>query len=132
MLAAMLLGHFMPRFGTAQRPALTRRRSKEEFVSAMASLLEQKADYNDAYRSVRADLLREWENTLGLPAGAASSQITGELARRGLNVSKALEQVLRTENLSASAGAQVFLRELNLLETARNEFYSGRYHRQTL
>src|SRR5579871_203069 len=61
LVAGVLLWHFLPRFGTLRPPPPARRRSKEEFLGAMASLLERKADYADAYRTVREDFLREIE-----------------------------------------------------------------------
>lgn len=129
LVAGVLLWHFLPRFGTLRPPPPVRRRSKEEFLGAMASLLERKADYNEAYRTVREDWLREIEQELGLPPQTPLDDVIREAARRrGLNA-EALAQVLSARRVPAGSRPAVFVKALNDLETSRNEFFHGRHHR---
>ena len=129
LVAGVLLWHFLPRFGTLRPPPPARRRSKEEFLGAMASLLERKADYADAYRTVREDFLREIEQELGLPPQTPVEEVVREAARRrGMNA-EALGQVLSSRRVPAGSRPAAFVKALNDLETSRNEFFHGRHHR---
>ena len=126
LLLGVLLWHFVPRFGAVIPPARAPRRSKEEFVGAMAALLERKGDYAAAFLPVQAALRRELEHALGLPAGAPAEQVIREAAQR-----RPIDQqlFLRVLTQSPGSGAQAFVTSMNELETARDEFFSPRQHR---
>ncbi len=127
-LLGLLLWRYVPRFGTVRALPPVRRRSKEEFLDAMASLLERKGDYADAYRTARDDLAREIEQELGLPAGAPSEQVAREAERRRQLDGRQLLRVLAAERVPTRTGSQAFLQAMNELETIRHELY-GRRHR---
>jgi hypothetical protein len=129
LLTALLLWHFSPRFGTLRRAASPRRRSKEEFLEAMASLLERKGDYADAYRTARNDLLRAMERDLGLPAATELDQVIQESARRRPVRQEKLRRVLTGASLPPGAGPTAFLKAMNELETTRDEFFHRRPNR---
>jgi hypothetical protein len=126
LLLGLLLWHFVPRFGTLRPVPPARRRSKEEFLDAMASLLERKGDYADAYRSARNDLSRTLERDLGLPAGTPPAVLAREAGRRRRVPDQALRHVLTAEAVPAGAGAAAFLTALNELEIIRHELFDGR------
>ncbi len=68
LLTAILLWHHAPRFGSLQSVPPPRRRSVEEFLDALAALLERRGDYNNAIRTARENLARDIEQSLGLAA----------------------------------------------------------------
>jgi hypothetical protein len=129
LVAAVVLWHYLPRFGTLRPPRAVRRRSKEEFLDAMASLLERKADYAEAYRTVREDWLREIEQELALPPQTHLDQVIREAAqRRGMDPGE-LAAVLSSQRVSAGSRPAAFVKALTDLETSRNEFFHGRHRR---
>ncbi|MFO0809514.1 MAG: DUF4350 domain-containing protein [Gemmataceae bacterium] len=127
-LAALVVWHYLPRFGPAQTLPPPDRRSKEEFLDAMASLLQRNGDYDDAFRAAQADLLHRMQRALGLPAGTDAEATIAEAARRrGLRP----EPYLR---LLTSAGpprgegplAQSFVSALRSLRVIDHEFFDAR------
>ena len=129
LLIGLLLWHYVPRFGNLRTATTPRRRSKEEFLNAMASLLERKGDFRDAYSAARNNLAREMEQSMGLPAGAETMVIIQEASRRKSIDAELLHKVLTGESLPVGAGKVVFVRSLKQLETIRDEFFKGRHHR---
>jgi hypothetical protein len=127
-LLGLLLWRYVPRFGALRPVPPIRRRSKEEFLDAMASLLERKGDYTDAYRTARDGLAREIEHELGLPAGAPAEQVAREAERRRQIEAPRLLRLLAANGVPTGAGAQAFLKALNELEAIHHELY-GRRHR---
>jgi hypothetical protein len=119
---SLLLWHAMPRFGAVRPDAPPNRRSKEEFLDAVAGLLARNRDYGDAFRTARAALLREVERELGLPAGTPLTQVVHEL--RGRPNGERLASFLGTAAEPRSPAQLVDA--LNHLEQARNEFWQGR------
>jgi hypothetical protein len=125
LLLGLLLWHYAPRFGAVCPAPAPSRRSKEEFLDAMASLLERKGDYAAAFRAVRDDFARALERELGLPAGAPAEQIVIEAARRRPLRRRRLLRLLTGESLPPGAGPSTFMKTLNELEAARDEFFHG-------
>jgi hypothetical protein len=125
LLLGLLLWHFVPRFGAVRSVAAPTRRSKEEFLDAMAALLERKGDYAAAFRVVRDDFARALERELGLPAGAPVESIVIEAARRRPVRRRRLLRLLTGESLPPGAGASTFIQALNELEGACDEFFRG-------
>src|SRR5262249_6898353 len=97
LLVGLLLWHYVPRFGALQAEVVRRRRSKEEFLDAMALLLEWKGNYAEAYRTVHDDLLRDMERDLGLPTGTPIEQILREAGRRRSFEVERFRRVLETD-----------------------------------
>jgi hypothetical protein len=128
LLAAVLLWHLAPRFGQISALPSARRRSKEEFLDAMASLLERKADYGEACRSARDELVRDIERELGLPANTPRDLLVEEAARRRSIDREALRSALGGDS-SAPLGNAGFVNTLNRLEAMRDEFFQRRTHR---
>ncbi|MFT3883675.1 MAG: DUF4350 domain-containing protein [Gemmatales bacterium] len=68
LLLVLALWRYAPRFGTYQELPTPRRRSKEEYLLAMASMLERKRAYDVALQSVRQSVTHGLAQALSLPA----------------------------------------------------------------
>jgi len=129
VLLGLLMWHYVPKFGTPRPDTTVQRRSKEEFLGAMAALLERKGDYAESYRTVREDLLRDMEQELGLASGApVDPSIEEALRRERIRPDLPLER-LRGGDSAAKIGRDDFLAGMNDLQTIRDEFFNGRHHR---
>jgi hypothetical protein len=119
---ALLMWRFLPHFGPFREDAPVRRRSKEEFLDAMAYLLVRKGAYADAAQAIRDALARDLENALGLPASVEPAELAKYAAARRPGVDEvALARALaRTESPHGRDG---FLRTLTELESLRREFF---------
>jgi hypothetical protein len=124
LLTALVLWYYAPRFGPLRPVPPPNRRSKEEYLDAIAALLQRKGDTADAFRTVQLDLLRRVESDLGLPAGTPVEETVREAARRRAVRAEPLLFWLTTPAPPQGAGADAFLDALHQLETARNEFFS--------
>jgi Domain of unknown function (DUF4350) len=127
-LGVLLLWHYAPRFGTLRPLPPARRRSKEEFLDAMASLLERQGDTAEAFRTVQQDLLRRLEADLGLPAGTPVQQTVGEAARRRGVDSRDLLPLLTADAPPGGRGPKAFLGALHRLQTISDELSQRRPH----
>jgi hypothetical protein len=128
LLAAVLLWHLAPRFGQIGVLPSARRRSKEEFLDAMASLLERKGDYAEACRTAQDELTRDIERELGLPANTPRDRLVEEAARRRSIDKDSLRRALGGDS-SAHLDKAGFVDTLNQLEATRDEFFQRRSHR---
>jgi hypothetical protein len=126
LILGLVLWRQVPRFGPLRPIPPQRRRSKEEFLDAMASLLERKGDYADAYRTARDGLAREIEREFGLPAGTPPEVAAREAERRRLADRHSVLHVLTAEAVPTGAGPHAFLTALNELETIRHELLDQR------
>lgn len=129
LLLGLLLWNRAPRFGSIRALAPPSRRSKEEFLNALAALLERKGDYADAYATVRDNLARQIEHELGLPAEMPAAELARAASQRRPVDAPRLLRLLTSESLPPGAGTGTFLHALQELETARNEFFNGQVHR---
>lgn len=125
-LLGLVLWRFVPRFGAIQPAPPPSRRSKEEFLDAVAALLERKGDYASAYATVRQAVAREMAAELGLPADAPEAQLVQEAARRRTLDRERLLRLLGGAALPPRGGAAAFVTTLRELEEARHEFRGGR------
>ena len=66
LLTALVVWHSAARFGPLRSEPPPGRRSKEEFLDAMAELLSRKGDRAEAFRTVRDDFRRRLEEAFGL------------------------------------------------------------------
>lgn len=82
LLLGFLLWRYVPRFGPLQEEPSPRRRSKDEYLDAVASLLEQKRAYGEVTSTVRNNLVRELEQRLNLPAGCSRDTLVQRAARQ--------------------------------------------------
>jgi hypothetical protein len=121
LLLGLVLWHYMPRFGPVRPLPPPSRRSKEEFLNALAGLLERKGDRAGAFAVAADDLARE----LGLPTGTPVDVLVREAARHRPIESARLLRVLTRQGLSPGVGAAAFVQALNELETIREEFLRG-------
>jgi hypothetical protein len=128
LLTGLLLWHLAPRFGKIRLEVVSSRRSRAEFLEAMASLLERKGDYAEAWSTVRDNLVRSMEQELGLPAGTPSDGLLREAARRRPIRLEVFRAALDPQALPPGAGRNVFLQAMNDLETVRREFFHGNHH----
>jgi hypothetical protein len=124
LLVGLLLWHYVPRFGGLRPPDPPTRRSKEEFLDALAALLERKGDCADAWRTARDALRHEVERDLGLPAGTRTDQLVQEAARRRPGRTDKLRRLLTAAG--PPAGKAALVKALNELEGARDDFFHGR------
>ncbi len=81
VLLALVLWRQVPRFGALSPLPAARRRSKEEYLDALAHLLERKRAYADAVETVRLALVRHLERSLGLPAGTPIDILVNQASR---------------------------------------------------
>ena len=126
LLTGLALWHFGVRFGALRRTPPPARRSKEEFLDAMAELLTRKGDRAEAFRTVRDEFIRRLEENLGLPAGTSVEQTVREaVRRRGIKLEPLL-QLLTAPTPPQGAGAGAFLDALHQLEIAANECFQSR------
>jgi hypothetical protein len=133
LLLLLILWREGPRFGTMRPEAPVRRRSKEEYLDAMAELLDRKADYADAYRTARTSLHRDLERELGLPHDAPIAEIARLVERLRPDLGPAwggrVERLLTANAPPGGSGKAAFLAALTDLETAREDFVDGRHAR---
>jgi hypothetical protein len=122
--AALVLWYFAPRFGPVRPVSPPSRRSKEEYLDAMATLLRRKGDTVDAFRTVQRDLRRRVESDLGMPAGTPVEQTVREAARRRAVDPDRLYSLLAAPGPPQGAGVAALLDALHQLDTARHEFFS--------
>jgi hypothetical protein len=130
-LVLLLVWHYAPRFGALRPLPPARRRSKEEFLDAMASLLERQGDTAEAFRTVQQDLLRRLEADLGLPAGTPVKQIVSEAVRRHRLErldAQAFLVLLTADAPPGGGGPRAFLDALHRLQTISDELFQRRPH----
>jgi hypothetical protein len=120
-LAALALWHYGPRFGPVRTAPPAPRRSKEEFLDALAELLARNGDRPAAFRTVRDALRRRLEGALGLPAGTAAEKVVAELARRRGIEPGPLLRLLSADHPPEGPGAGAFLAAIRQLESAAHE-----------
>lgn len=125
LLLGLVLWHYVPRFGSVRPLPPPSRRSKEEFLSALAALLERKGDRAAALAVAAEDLARELERELGLPAGTPVEVLVREAARHRPIDSAQLLRLLTRQELPANIGSAAFVQALNELETIREELLRG-------
>jgi hypothetical protein len=121
LVAVLVLWHYGVRFGPIRPAPPPSRRSKEEFLDAMAELLTRNGDRAEAFRTVRNDLLRRLESELGLPAGTPVEQTVSEVAgRRGIDPEPLL-RLLTSDEPPGGRSPAAFLEALNQLDAAAHE-----------
>lgn len=126
-LLGLLLWHSAPRFGVVKTTPPLRRRSKEEFLDALAELLNRKADYLDAVESVRHAWRHELAEDLGLPPGTPPETLVAEAARhRPIDPATYLRLL---SGRDAVGGAHAFVQTLRDIEKARHEWSERRNDR---
>jgi len=121
-LLGLILWRELPRFGVLRALPVQRRRSKEEYLDALANLLGQKQAYDEGFRIARTAFTRELEDDLGLPASLSPRELAAHARARqpGLD-SERLARALGREHLPR-ASAAAFLQAMNELEDLRKEF----------
>jgi hypothetical protein len=124
-LLGVLLWRFLPRFGDVEAPPQARRRSKDEFVDALANLLEQKGAYDEAFRTVRDALAREMERSLGLPPESSANELAAAALGGGPDAA-ALARELGRDHLPRQ-DALTYVRALNEMERLRRVFLHERH-----
>jgi hypothetical protein len=131
LLLLFLLWQQGPRFGTARPQPAVRRRSKEEYLDAMAELLDRKADYADAFRTARDSLRRDLEAGVGLPHDAPVEEIVRLVVRLRPDLEPSwqdrLPRLLLAGAPPGGAGKLAFVAALTDLETVREDFFRGRH-----
>jgi hypothetical protein len=126
-LLGVLLWRSAPRFGALQNPEAPRRRSKEEYVDALAHLLALKGAYDEGARAVRDALSRDLEQALGLPPEAPPRELAARAFGTGPDAA-ALAAALRRDRPGGPDAAN-FVRALNELERLRRAFFHERHDR---
>jgi hypothetical protein len=125
LVTALALWRFVPRFGPEPTDAPPRRRSKEEYLDALAALLERKRAFADGFETARRDALRRIAAELGLPGSATPDQVVAE-ARQRRRMPAELDRLLHEPATSAGRDARSFVAHLNQLEAACDELRQPR------
>jgi hypothetical protein len=120
LVTALVLWRSGVRFGPVRAVAPPGRRSKEEFLDAMADLLSRKGDRADAFRTVRDDFVHRLQTELGLPAGTRTDDLIAEAARRR-GADPAVLTPLLTADAPPGRGAGPFLDSLAQLDAVAHE-----------
>jgi hypothetical protein len=123
LLAALALWHFGSRFGPIRTVPPPPRRSKEEFLEALADLLARNGDRAEAFVTIRDDFRLRLEASLGLPVGTPLDQTAREAGRRRGVSAEALLRLLTAPAPPDGSGAVAFLTALNQLETLAHECF---------
>jgi hypothetical protein len=126
LLGAVALWHFGTRFGAVHADPAAPRRSKEEFLEALAELLARNGDCAAAFRTVRAALVRRLEESLGLATGTPVERTVGELARRRGVDPDPLLRLLSADHPPAGRGVGAFLDAIRQLDAAAHECLPSR------
>jgi hypothetical protein len=130
VLLALVLWRHTPRFGSLVLAPPGRRRVTEEYLDALANLLERKRAYANAAETVRLALVRDLEQFLGLPAGTPIDTLAGHAARSrddktGALDANRLRAALDPQRSSTCPDSEsAFLRTLHELEAIRHEFFA--------
>ncbi len=125
---ALVLWRFLPRFGPLREDPPTRRRSKEEFLDAMAYLLIRKGAHVEAFRTVRDALIRDLCQALGVPSNLPLDELAARAARRQPGLSEdRLARALRRK--TPPGGRDGFLTAIHELESLRRDFFHERTNR---
>jgi hypothetical protein len=125
-LLALVLWRYLPRFGAVVELPPSRRRSKEEYVDALANLLEQKRAYPEAVGVVQTTLAREFEHDLALSPGAPTHRIAEYVSARRPNLDSTRVSRALGDAPPERGG---FLIALNELENIRREYFDERNNR---
>jgi hypothetical protein len=124
--AGLLLWRAAPRFGPLRPLPPPNRRSKEEFLDALADLLHRKGDTADAFRTLQRDLLRRLEADLGLPPGTSPEQAVAAAARRrGVPAERHL-RILTAGAPPGGPGPSALLEAIHELDAASRELLPRR------
>jgi hypothetical protein len=126
LFTLVLIWHHAPRFGPPLPDRPVRRRSKEEYLDAIAELLHRKGDYRDAFDTVRQSALRRIETELGLGGGTSLTELLDEAERRRPGRGSALRHALRPNAVPPGASRHTFITALNELEKASDDFSQRR------
>jgi hypothetical protein len=121
LLSALALWRSGVRFGALRSVPPPPRRSKEEFLDAMAELLNRNGNRAAAFCAVRDALLRRFEDLLGLPTGTPVEQIVAELERRRGIAPGPLLRLLSADHPPEGPGAGAFLDAIRQLDSAAHE-----------
>ncbi len=109
--------------------APARRRSKEEYLEALAHLLERKRAYADAAETIRQCLVRDLEQYLALPTGTPIDVLAAQAVRRGSGqgtdgAADRLRSALDPRRPLADSESG-FLRTLHEFEALRHDFLTA-------
>jgi hypothetical protein len=125
LLLLLTIWHYAPRFGTFQEQLPVRRRSKEEYLRAMANILERKHAYDLALGSVRNAVIRDLAQALSLPAEIQTTELARQaVARWPAKFNLENLTALLSQPLSMRAKETDFLRALHELEAIRHVYQS--------
>jgi hypothetical protein len=126
ILTGLVLWAVAPRFGPIRSDPPPNRRSKEEFLDAVADLLRRKGDFGDAYRTVQQDLRRRIESALGWPADLPADQLAHEAERRRGTSADSIRDLLDADEPPGGPGSAAFVTALQQLVKLRHEFSDRR------
>jgi hypothetical protein len=125
-LLALVLWHYIPRFGEVRPLPPPNRRSKEEFLEAMATLLRRKGDRDEAFRTVQFDLQRRIEDELGLPYDTPVDRLVAEAVRRRRVAPEPLTRLLGVAGPPREGPPDTaFVAALRDLEAVGEAFFRG-------
>lgn len=132
LLTVLVIWHRAPRFGPLRSLPPTRRRSREEFLDAMAHLLERKGDFPDAYRTVRDQLAKEIRAELHLPASVPMVRLADEIGHRREIDPARLIHLFSEATADHIRSPSALTQALNDLESLRDDYFRRRSAGSTL
>jgi hypothetical protein len=114
------------RFGPLAPLPPVRRRSKEEFLEAYATLLHRQKDHAAAFCTVQQDLVHRLASEMGLPDGTKPEDVALEAARRrGADPDKTV-RLLTSSAPAGGKSSSAFIQSLTELEAATRELLRNR------
>src|SRR5262249_15016120 len=126
VFGGLVLWWAAPRFGPLRPLPPPNRRSKEEFLDALAELLHRKGDTADAFRTLRRDLLHRLETELGLPPGTPPEQVVAAAARRRGAAAERYLPILTADAPPGGRGPSALLEAIHELDAASRELLPRR------
>lgn len=126
VLLAFVLWRSGSRFGLLEPPPSPARRSKAEFLDALAELLARNGDRAAAFRTMRDSLRRRIARELGVPADASIEDLVQEAARRRGISPQPLQQLLAAEAPPGGRGPAAFLHAVAQLDSIAHDFFQPR------
>lgn len=114
------------RFGPIKPLPLAPRRSKDEYIYALANLLLKKRNNHAILEIIRSDFFLWLHRTVGIPTSASQLQIAEELhTRYGVEPEK-LQFIFNNIEKSKSLSEQEWLTTINKIEEAKKEVSDGK------
>ena len=118
IFVGLLLWGAAVRIGPIRPLPSPRRRSKEEFLNAVADLLHRQGDTGSAFRTIQDQVIGNLAERLGMPEGSHPEAVV-EVGRRRQKIKPQLADLLI--RAAPPAGRSAFVSAIHSLDEANNE-----------